>query len=114
MEDVYLVTVSDGEEDERLRQDLACECHHDIIVGHLHPGLGSLKLELRSDGVGGDEEDEQHQDTRHEHGGKIDIIVGHRVGYLMQVYADGLQHGLYHLVAHALGPHGGLSHTSLP
>ena len=75
----------------------------------VEPFLRAVELQLRTDAIGRDEEDEQHQHAGHQHSGKVDVIVSGGIGYLVQVDGDGLQESLDLFVSIAASPHGGLS-----
>ena len=109
-EEVSNVGVHDGEEDECLWNHLSYDGHVDVVSGHTHKLLAALELELGTYGVGGDEEDEEHEDARDEHGAEIDVIVYPWVVHRMQLDGDGLQEGFDLPLCETLGAHGGLPH----
>ena len=90
IKDIPLITEDDGEPDDGLWQELSQQSHRDIVICHLQPFLTSGKLQLRTNGIGGDQEDKQHDKTRHHHRTQIGIIVTPWVGYHMEVDRDRL------------------------
>ena len=92
---VKLEQVEDGEEYQRLWQQLADESHMGIASGQHHPFARASELEFGTNRVGGDEEDEKHQHARHHYGTEIDVVIGPRIAYHVQVYGDGLEKGFY-------------------
>ena len=106
--DVVLVGIDNAEEHHCLWNHLAQHGHHDVVVGHRKPLLVGAELQLGSNGIGRDEEDEQHDDAGHNHRTQIDVIVGPGICNLMQIDTDGLQESLNLRIGIAFGTHGAL------
>ena len=88
----YIVLVAEdyGEPDDSLRQELAQQGYGNPIVGHLEPGLRSVELQLSTQRISGDEENEKHDESRHHDGGEVDVVTAPWISYLVQFYLDGL------------------------
>ena len=52
-------------EKKRLWKNLSRDSDMYIVASHPHPLLGTVKLQLRADGIGGEQEDENHQYAGH-------------------------------------------------
>ena len=88
---VPFVADEEGEKDEELRQEFACESDENVLSGHLHPFVRPPELQLRADGIGGNEEHEEHQRSRNHDGTEVDIVAHPRVSHHVHVESDGLQ-----------------------
>ena len=91
IENVELEAPHHQRKEHRLRQYLPRYRDMDIVVCHPHPLLRPMKFQLGANRVGGEEEDEDHQNTRDHGRTQIDIIVGPGVSNLMEVDGDRLE-----------------------
>ena len=91
--DVELEEQEDAQEDERLRKHLAGDGEIRIVVRHSHPVFCPVEFQLRSYRIRCNQEDEQHDESRHHHARQIIVVVGVRVAYHVQIHGDRLQEG---------------------
>ena len=78
-----------------MRQKLADECDVGVAACHLDPLARTTKLQFGADGVGRQQENEDHQHTWNHGGAEVNVIVDPWIVDHVKVNGDGLQEGTY-------------------
>ena len=91
--DVEFEQQEDTQEDERLWQHLTRNGEIRIVACHPHPVSCPVELQFRTYRIRCNQEDEQHDESRHHYARKIIVVVGVWVAYHVQIYGDRLQEG---------------------
>ena len=110
VEHVVFIAIDHRQPYHGLRQELAHQRYRYAVVGHLQPFLRRAELQFRAQRVGRYQEDKQHNQSWYQHRRQVRVVTGPRVGYLVQVYAYGLQECLYLGIRESLGAHRGLTY----
>ena len=90
-EEVPQIAVGDCQEDQCVWQQFPQQCNMYIISRNPHQLLGGLELQFRTDAISGDEEDEEHDDTRYQQGTEVEVVVHPRIVHGVEVDGDRLQ-----------------------